>query len=255
MMLSGDLRMPELGRIRRVALPGLLLLTLVLMLACGGDANVGQTSGSGGDAPVVSDSTPQPGSGEGSSSPFSATPQPPSQTEVVGGSPGPGPAAASDNPRVANPAVGGGPATVEPSAASDPGGGPATEPGVEPSVSNDPIRTWAITPGVDPGEVNDMKGTPLPTDEAPSEMPSGAPQASVDDVAELVQGNAQFAFDLYRELSGSDGNPFLFAPQRLIGAWDDLRGSQRRYGDRHGGGPAVHVAAGASAPRVWRSRA
>ena len=210
--------------VRRAGLPGLLLLTLVLALACGGDPDAGQTSGSGGDASVVSDSTPQPGSGEDSSSPFSATQQPPSQTEVAGGSPGPGPAVANDNPRVANPAVGEGPsaghpATVEPPPASDPGSGPATGPGVESSISNDPARTWAVTPGVDPGEVDDMKGTPspVPTDEAPSERPSDAPQAPVDDLRELTRGNTEFAFDLYRELSSSDGNLF-FSPHSISSA-------------------------------------
>ena len=242
MMLSGGLRVPVLGLVRRVAFSG-LLLTLVLMLSCGGGGDVGQTSGSGGDASVVSNSIPQSGSGEDTSSPFSATPQPPTRTEVSDESPGSGPAGASDNPSVANPAVGEGPlvfrpATVEPSAASNPGSGPATEPGVEPSVSNDPIRTWANTPGVDPGEVNDMKGTrsPVPTDEAPSERPSDAPQAPEDDLRELTRGNAEFAFDLYRELSVSDGNLF-FSPHSISSAL------AMTYGGARGGTEAAMAAA------------
>ena len=205
MLVSGKSVVSGFGLVRRVCLPGLLLLTLVLMLACGGDSGAGQL----------------PGSGQDSSPPFSATPQPPSELQGDDSAPGSGPAGVGDNPSIANPAVGDGPsasrpATVEPSAASDPGSGPATEPGVEPSVSNDPIRTWAITPGVDPGEVNDMKGTPspLPTDEAPSERPSAAPQVPVDDLRELAHGNAEFAFDLYRELSASDGNLF-FSPHSI----------------------------------------
>lgn len=210
-----------LGVITSLFLLGLLLLALVLMSACGGNGDAGGTSGTGGESSVVSDSTPPPGSGEDTSSPFSAAPQPPAEPE---GSPGSGLAAASDNPSITNPAVGdgpssGGPATLEPSAASDPGSGPATEPGVEPSVSNDPARTWAVTSGVDQGHVGDMKGapSPAPTDEAPSERPSDGPKATVDDLRELAHGNAGFAFDLYRELSASDGN-LVFSPHSISSA-------------------------------------
>lgn len=166
-----------LGWVGRACLPGLLLLTLVLVPACGGDAGVDQA----------------PGSGEDSSPPFSAAPQSPSKPQGAGDAPGSGPAAATD-----------------------PGKGSVAELGTEPSVSNDPIPTWAVTPGVDPDKVNDMKGTPspVPTDAAPSERPSDAPQAPGDDLRELVEGNAGFAFDLYRELSASDGNLF-FSPHSI----------------------------------------
>ena len=185
---------------RRVGCTGLLLLLPILALACGGDANARQTAGSATDVSPVLD----------------ATLQSPSEAPGGGDVPGSEPVETSDNPSIINLAVGAGsatddPAAAEPSAAADQSGNSATAPGVEPIVPKDPTRTWATTPGVDPAAVGDPTGTLGRTseDEAPSAMPLDAAQEPFPDALELARGNAQFAFDVYRELAASQGNLFL----------------------------------------------
>ena len=174
--------------VRSSNLGDLLPLLLVPALACG-QADVSPTPGSGIDASPV----------------FGADPQSPSEGRANDATSGPEPLSANDNPSIVNVAVGDrfadGAGAKEPSSAADPGGSSDTE------------------PGVDPGSDGGLAGIPaaiLP-DEAPEERPADAPRAYGDDFRELTRGNAQFAFELYGELSPSDGNLF-FSPHSISAA-------------------------------------
>lgn len=190
MRLSEEFNRLVLGRIRLVGLAGLLLLALVFALACGGDANLRQTTGSGADASPVS----------------GAAPQTASEPQGTGYAPASEPVGTNDNPAVG----------AEPSAAADPGGSLTTAPGAPDVPSRESTRTWATTPGIDPAEASNLMGTAKP-DQAPEEMPSGAPRAYGDDFRMLTRGNAEFAFELYRELAPSAGNLF-FSPHSISAA-------------------------------------
>ena len=116
---------------------------------------------------------------------------------------------------IVNHAVREDPHPMGPSSAADPGGSLATAPGAPYVPSQESTRTWATTPGIDPSS---QKGsadtlTPVP-DEAPVMKPPDLPGSSGADLDGLTAGNAQCAFDLYRELSAADGNLF-FSPHSI----------------------------------------
>ena len=183
MWCSGDLRKNAPRRVQQFA----WLVLLVAALACGGGP-ADQSSGSGVDSAPVFATDAQAGSGQ--------------------------PAAADDSGveaanLIVNPAVRDEPHPIEPSEAADPGGGLATAPGAPDVPSQESTRTWATTPGIDPSSPTDPAEivTPVP-EEAPDPRPSEA------DLGDLTRGNGEFAFDLYGELSATDGNLF-FSPHRI----------------------------------------
>ena len=109
---------------------------------------------------------------------------------------------------IVNDAISDQPDPTEPSAAADPGGSAATEPGVPDVPSGESTRTWATTPGVDRSSQGGSSATSTP---APGEPPG---EKESDDLGALTRGNGDFAFDLYRELSAADGNLF-FSPHSI----------------------------------------
>ncbi len=104
--------------------------------------------------------------------------------------------------------------STEPSAAADPGGSAATEPGVPDVPSGESTRTWATTPGVDPSSQDGSSATTTPAPEEPPAAKGSDEPPSVDNLSALTRGNSEFAFDLYRELSATDGNLF-FSPHSI----------------------------------------
>ena len=90
---------------------------------------------------------------------------------------------------IVNPAVRDEPHPAEPSAAADPGGNTATAPVLDPYSATGTAQM--LTP-----------------------VPDKAPAMTGAESGGLTEGNAAFAFDLYRELSATDGNLF-FSPHSI----------------------------------------
>ena len=103
---------------------------------------------------------------------------------------------------------------IEPSAVADPGGSAATEPGVPDVPSAESTRTRAPTPGVDPSSQDGPSATSTPVPGEPPATKGSDDPPSGDDLGALTRGNGEFGFDLYRELSTTDGNLF-FSPHSI----------------------------------------
>ena len=90
----------------------------------------------------------------------------------------------------------------------------ATASGAPHVPSAEATRTWPTTPGTDPSSPTGSTEilTPVPGD-APAMKGTDA-RPSGDHPGDLTQANAEFAFDLYRELSATDGNLF-FSPHSI----------------------------------------
>ena len=113
---------------------------------------------------------------------------------------------------IVNDAVRGGIHPSESSAA--PGGSLSTAPGAPDAPSREATKTWATTPGTDPSSPTGSteKLTPVPKEVPAMKGPGARPYG--EDLGDLAQANAAFAFDLYRELSATDGNLF-FSPHSI----------------------------------------
>ena len=70
--------------------------------------------------------------------------------------------------------------------------------------------------------------------EVRSDRERAAPSALDKEVAGLVDGNSDFAFDLYQALGRQSVESLLFAPQHLPRAVHDLRGGRRTDGKPDG---------------------
>ena len=81
-------------------------------------------------------------------------------------------------------------------------------------MSGEATRTWATTSGTDPSSPTGSTEilTPVPSETPATKGPGMRP--SGDDLGDLTQANAAFAYNLYRELSTTDGNLF-FAPHSI----------------------------------------
>ena len=115
---------------------------------------------------------------------------------------------------IVNDAVSDQPDPTEPSAAADPGGSAATEPGVPDVPSRESTRTRPPTPGVEPSSQDGPSATSTPAPGEPPAAKGSDDPSSGDDLGALTRGNGDFAFDLYRELSTTDGNLF-FSPHSI----------------------------------------
>ncbi len=124
-----------------------------------------------------------------------------------GGTAGTGDSGGETADMIVNDAVRDEPHPPGPSAAADPGGSLATEPGSPDVPSGESTRTWATTPGIDPS-------SPMGSTEILTPVPDEAPAMTGAESGRLTEGNAAFAFDLYRELSSTDGNLF-FSPHSI----------------------------------------
>ena len=115
---------------------------------------------------------------------------------------------------IVNDAISDRPDPIEPSSGQDQSGSQATEPGVPDIPSGESTRTRATTPGVDRSSQNGSSETSTPV---PNELPAAKgfdDPLSGDDLGTLTRGNGEFGFDLYRELSATDGNLF-FSPHSI----------------------------------------
>ena len=103
---------------------------------------------------------------------------------------------------------------AEPSSGQGHAGSQATEPGVPDVPSGESTSTWAPTPGVEPSSQDGPSATSTPGPGEPPAAKGSDDPPSGDDLGALTRGNGEFAFDLYRELSATDGNMF-FSPHSI----------------------------------------
>ncbi len=115
---------------------------------------------------------------------------------------------------IVNDAISDQPDPTEPSSGQDYAGSHATEPGVPDVPSRESTRTWATTPGVDPFSQDGPSATSTPAPGEPPAAKGSDDPLSGDELGALARGNGEFAFDLYRALSTTDGNLF-FSPHSI----------------------------------------